>query len=172
MNRVPMRSKADLNEAGRAVFDEIMASRGRVDEAFQTLLPAPELLRRIAHLGTYIRFKSGLPAAVRECIILATARHMNSEYEWADHEPQALAAGVSEDTIRSIRNGEPPRGYNVQEQAVVQFVYEALRDRNVSDASFQRVERHFGSAGVTEIAATIGFYSMLANILTVYNVGR
>jgi 4-carboxymuconolactone decarboxylase len=174
MNRISLRSRDQLDEVGRAVFDEIMKSRGKVDEAFQVLLPTPELLRRIAHLGTYVRFGSGLSAAVRECIILATARHMNSEFEWNDHRPQALAAGVAEETIESIWRGELPATpkSSADERMVVQFVYETLRDKNVTDATFDAVAKRFGQAVTAEIAATIGFYSMLANILTVFNVGR
>jgi 4-carboxymuconolactone decarboxylase len=172
MNRIKISSKEQLDEVGRAVFDDIMKSRGKVDEAFQVLLPTPELLRRIAHLGTYVRFGSSLSAAVRECIILATARHMNSEFEWNDHRPQALKAGVAEETIESIWWSELPATGSADERIVVQFVYETLRDRNVTDAAFDAVEKRFGLAGTAEIAATIGFYSMLANILTVFNVGR
>src|ERR1035441_4732312 len=102
MSRISLRSREQLDEVGRAVLDEIMATRGKVDEAFQVLLPTPELLRRISHLGTYVRFGSSLGADVRECIILATARHMNSEFEWNDHRPQARTAGVAEETIESI----------------------------------------------------------------------
>jgi len=167
-----MRSRVGLSDEGQAVYDEIMASRGKVDEAFQVLLPTPELLRRIAHLGSYVRFGSSLSAAIRECIILATARHMGSDFEWTDHEPQARGAGVSEETIRSISAGELPLNGSSEERAVIQFVYETLRDQSVTDACFGDVQARFGVAGTAEIAATIGFYSMLANILTVFNVGR
>ena len=172
MSRVTMSSREALSEEGQAVYDEIMITRGKVDEAFQVLLPAPELLRRIAHLGSYVRFGSGLTAAVRECIILATARHMGSEFEWADHEPQARAAGVSAETIQSIRDGNLPVDGSNSERLVVQFVYQTLRDQNVTDTCFRSVQTEFGTVGTAEIAATIGFYSMLANILTVFNVGR
>ena len=137
MNRVMMSAREALSEEGQAVYDEIMASRGKVDEAFQVLLPAPELLRRIAHLGSYVRFGSGLTAAVRECIILATARHMGSEFEWADHEPQARAAGVSAETIQSIRDGNLPVQGSNPERLVVQFVQQTLRDQNSRISVFE-----------------------------------
>lgn len=172
MSRWNVRSRAELGEDGRSVYDEIMASRGKVDEAFQVLLPAPELLRRIAHLGFYVRFGSSLSAAIRECIILATARHMHSDFEWTDHEPQARAAGVPDETIQAISSGELPVAGSLEQRAVLQFVYETLRDQNVSDSCFERVQAEFGPTGTAEIAVTIGFYSMLANILTVFNVGR
>ncbi len=170
MARLPGRSREDLPEEGRRVYDEIVASRGEVDEAFQVLLPRPELLRRIAHLGSYIRFGSSLPASIRECIILAAAREMHSEFEWASHEPQARQAGVSDDTLHAIRKGELPSGDG--EGAVVQLVYETLRDHRVTDAVFGRVERAFGVEGMTEVAATLGYYALLGSILNVFDVGR
>jgi 4-carboxymuconolactone decarboxylase len=172
MSRVPVRSREELSTEGCAVYDEIMATRGKVDEAFQVLLPTAELLRRIAHLGSYIRFESSLPAAVRECIILATARHFWSEFEWTDHELQARKAGVSGDTIQSIKNGEPPTNCSAEEGAVVQFVYETLRGHRITDATFQTVQSAFGIEATTEIAATMGYYCMLSSILNAFDVGR
>jgi 4-carboxymuconolactone decarboxylase len=172
MSRNPGLSRNDLSEEGRRVYDEIVATRGEVDEAFQILLPRPELLRRIAHLGSYIRFESSLPAAIRECIVLATARELESEFEWASHEPQARRAGVSEGTIRAIRAGEEPSLAGEGERAAVRFVYESLRDHRVADATFGALRDAFGLEGATEVAATLGFYSMLANILTAFDVGR
>jgi 4-carboxymuconolactone decarboxylase len=97
---------------------------------------------------------------------------MGSEFEWADHEPQARAAGVSAETIQSIRDGNLPVDGSNPERLVVQFVHQTLRDQNVTDTCFRNVHTEFGTVGTAEIAATIGFYSMLANILTVFNVGR
>lgn len=170
MSRVSALSTSDLSEEARRVYDEIMATRGEVDRPFQMLLTSPELLRRIAHLGWYIRHESSLPAPIRECIILATAREWKCGFEWASHEPQARQCGVSEDTIQAMRDGELPSKSNEEEQAVIRFVYETLRDHEVTDATFRRVHGAFGIEGTTEIAATVGYYSMLASIINVFDV--
>ena len=49
-------NEGDLSDEGRRVYDEIMATRGEVDRPFQILLAAPELLRRVAHLGRLMRY--------------------------------------------------------------------------------------------------------------------
>lgn len=170
MSRVPALSTGDLSEEARRVYDEIMATRGEVDRPFQILLASPELLRRIAHLGWYIRHESSLPAPIRECIILATAREWKCGFEWASHEPQARKCGVSEDTIQAMRHGELPSESSEEEQAVIRFVYESLRDHEVTEATFRRVQSAFGVEGTTEIAATVGYYSMLASIINVFDV--
>ena len=154
------------------MFDEIVATRGEVDEAFQTMLARPELLRRVAHLGSFIRFESSLPAGVRECVILATGREFRCQFELTSHEPQARAAGVSEATIRSIREGRLPSAGNDGERVAVQFAYESLREHRVTDPTFQRARDLFGIEGATEIAATIGYYTLLATLINVFDVGR
>jgi 4-carboxymuconolactone decarboxylase len=171
VTRVPALSRADLSEEARRVYDEIMTSRGEVDKAFQILLTSPELLRRIAHLGSYIRYESSLPAPIRECVILATARELKCRFEWASHEPQARKCGVSETTIQAIRNGELPSECSEAEDAVIRFVYENLRDHEITDATFGRVQGAFGIEGTAELAATVGYYSMLAGIINVFDVG-
>jgi len=167
-----MRSRDDLPDEGRRVYDEIVKTRGEVDEAFQILLDSPEALRRIAHLGSYIRFESRLSGAIRESIILATARECGSEFEWTSHEPQARRAGVSEDSIRAIMSGEVSAHASAEEGAALQFVFENLRDHRISDATFEKARAIFGIERTTEIAATVGFYAMLASILNAFDVGK
>lgn len=118
-----------------------------------------------------MRFESGLPAPIRECVILATARELRCPFEWAGHEPQARKCGVSEKTIEAIRDGELPSQASEEEDAVIRFVYENLRDHEIRDATFRRVHGAFGIEGTTEIAATVGYYSMLASIINAFAVG-
>lgn len=170
MSRVTRRSREELDPRSRAVYDEIVASRGKVDDAFQPLLATPDLLQRVVHLGTYIRFESGLDARTRECVILATAQHMRSEFEWRDHEVQARSAGVAAETIEAIRNQSIPEGCSPEVAAVLRFCRETLTDKEVTDEAFRQVEAFYGARGTAEIAATIGFYCLLAVVLTVYGV--
>ena len=168
MTRIPTLSRDDLTDESRLVYDEIMATRGEVDKPFQILLPTPELLRRVAHLGRLMRYESSVPPAIRECVILATARELECEFEWTAHEPTALESGVSEQTIQSIRDGRAPSDADEGVQAVVRFVYDNLRDHTVSDETFGRVQAAFGVQGTTEIAAILGYYAMLATLINAF----
>jgi len=170
VSRVIRRNREQLDGRAQAVYDEIVASRGKVDDAFQPLLAAPDLLQRIVHLGTYVRFQSGLDARIRECVILATARHMRSDFEWKDHEVQARDAGVAPETIEAIRNQSIPEGCSPEIAAVLRFCYETLVDQDVSEETFRRVEALYGVRGTAEVTATIGFYCLLAVVLAVYGV--
>ena len=54
-----------------------------------------------------LRSELGLDARLVELTILATAREMQSQFEWAMHEPVALEMGVPAATIDMIRHGRP-----------------------------------------------------------------
>lgn len=170
MVRVPVVSRDDLSEDHRSIYDEILGSRGEVAGPFAVLLNSPELAKRVAHLGAYIRFESVLTDQVREMAILATAREWNCQYEWTYHEPEARKAGVRDEAIVSIRDRMAPDNLNDEESLVVKYACETIRDHKVSDITFRKALQHFGSQGITELTATIGYYAMLAGVLNAFEV--
>ena len=46
-------------------------------------------------LNRYLRFEAGFTPRMREIAILATAREMDSQFEWCAHEPEALEGRAS-----------------------------------------------------------------------------
>ena len=87
---------AVMSEQAQAVFDEISDSRGSVGGPIGIMLPyAPEVARRLAHLGNALRFESTLTRAQTELAVITTTRAADCAYPWASHAPAALAAGVS-----------------------------------------------------------------------------
>lgn len=165
MPRIPALDREDISEDARFIYDEITGSRGEVVGPFPVLLNSPEVAGRIAHLGTYIRFESTLSETVRELVILATAREWDCQYEWTYHEPEARKRGVPDETIRRIRDRQALEGLNSEEATVVRYVQETLREHRVSDDIFKAAVERFGVQGVTELTATLGYYSMLACVL-------
>src|SRR5256885_12408714 len=102
--RVPLISKRDdVAPEHHAAFDASPSTGGRVAGPFSVLLHSPEVAKRAAHLGAYIRFESPLAGAERELAILATARAMDCRYEWAAHVPLAKKAGVRAEALAAIR---------------------------------------------------------------------
>ena len=72
----------------------IAGTRGRALNVFRALLNSPDTANAVAGLGEYIRYNSALDPAIRETAILATARELGAEYEWAHHEPIAREVGA------------------------------------------------------------------------------
>lgn len=109
MPRLPEISRDQLNPQEQQFFDEIVGTRGGVRGPYGVLLHSPDLASSVAHTGTYLRFESDMPNALKEVVILTTAREIKSQFEFTSHVALARRAGVSEDTIRAITDGKAPR---------------------------------------------------------------
>jgi 4-carboxymuconolactone decarboxylase len=171
MARVPLINKKDeLPAEHHAAFDLITQSRGQVAGPFGVLLHSPEVAKRIAHLGTYVRFESALSGEQRELAILATARVMDCRYEWAAHVPLAKKAGVRGEAIAAIRDQRAPAGLTTAEAELVDYVTALLRTHRVKDAAYQTMRARFGTQALVELTATAGYYAMIACALNAFAV--
>jgi 4-carboxymuconolactone decarboxylase len=171
MPRLPMLTTKDqIPPEAQAAFDAIAESRGRVGGPFAVLLHAPEVAARAAHLGTYIRFESGLPAAVRELATVVAAHECACAYEWAAHQRLAREAGVPEATIAAVAGDGDLAALAADDALVVRFGRDLLTRHRVDDATFAAAQARFGARGVVELTATLGYYSMLACALNAADV--
>src|SRR5258708_16909028 len=88
MTRVAEVKERDaLPESQRPAFDDIVASRGSIRGPFGVLLHSPELARRAAALGGYLRYESSLEARVRETAVNATPALRNRDHSTAAPTP-------------------------------------------------------------------------------------
>lgn len=169
--RVPVIStKEQLPDDQHEQYDVIADSRGTVSGPFTVLLNSPEIAGRAGHLGAYIRFEGVLAGRERELAIIATAREFDCAYEWAVHAPIARREGVPEDTIEVVVDQKPADELPATDAAVVRYVRELLRENAVSEATFERAEDRYDARELTELTATVGYYSMLACVLNAFEV--
>jgi 4-carboxymuconolactone decarboxylase len=171
MARIPtITEKAALPAAHHDVWDAIARSRGRVQGPFTVLLHSPELTRRIAHVGAWVRFESPLPPADRELAVIAAARAMDCRFEWGAHEAEAVKAGVRREAIAAVRDRRAPAGLTEEEALVVAYVTQLLQRHRVDAATFAAMRERFGVDGLVELTATVGYYGMLACVLNAFDV--
>lgn len=160
-----------MSEAQRRVHDMIAAGRrGRVAGPFQVLLHAPEVCEHAARLGEHLRWGSSLPARLSELAIILTARSLRAQYEWHAHAPLAEKAGVPAAAVEAIRKGETPNFTAADEALLYRIVSELQRTQRLSDASFAAAVEALGEAGLVEIIAIIGYYTLIGNTLNVFQV--
>jgi len=172
MPRVPLLNSRELvPEGSLAMFDEIVASRGRVTPTFGVMLHSPELSRRVAHLGTFIRFESSLPVPVREMAALTAAHVCKCAYEWGAHQASSREHGISEGAIEALVQERPVDGLDAMEALVITYGRQLLRDREVDDATFEAAVARFGQQGAIDLSATLGYYSMVGCVLNATGVG-
>jgi 4-carboxymuconolactone decarboxylase len=172
MARIPLlTNKEDVSEDKQHIVEEIMGSRGgRISGPFSVLLHNPEAAGRSAHLGSALRFESTLPDDLREVAINTAARENDCGYEWAGHAKLALSLGVSQETLDVIANRQPLDSLSKDEALVVQYGRELFRDHRISDATYAAASERFGTRGLVDLTALMGYYGMLACSLNAFDV--
>ena len=151
-------------------YDAIADSRGSVRGPYGVLMHSPDLAARVAHTGSYVRYKLDLPEALRETVILATAREIRSQYEFYAHARLARQAGLAESTIQAIAHGTAPEGLSGDEEKLVRYVKELLQNHKISDATFNAVRERFGMQKTLEITALVGHYLLVGQVLAAFEV--
>lgn len=172
MSRIePITARDNLTEAQQAVFDSIAGgARGAVRGPFTVLLHNPAIAGPVEQLGAFLRYQCRVPQRQRELAILVIGAHWRTDYEWFAHAPIARAQGHSEAVIEHIAAGEIPALEDPLDRAVHDFVRELLRSRQVGDETFARVEALLGKVGALDLAALVGYYTLLAMVLNTFQV--
>ena len=170
MSRIPAVERDELAPDDRHYFDRIAESRGSVRGPYSVLLNRPKLAGLVSDLGAYVRFETDIPKVLTEVVTLATAREIRSRYEFYAHAPLARKAGVSEETIHAIAQGAAPQGLSGDEDLVVRYAQELLRDRKISDATFGAVQDRFGVQGTVDLTALIGHYLLVGHVLAAFEL--
>ena len=163
--------RGDLPVDKQHLFDEVVAGYdGRVAGPYSVLLHSPELAKRIAMTGSYIRFETSLPQDVYELAVLTATRELHCQYAWTVHQAPASNAGVREEAILAIRDRTAPEGLRDDEALVVVYIQELLRDHKVSEPIFKAAMEKFGIEKLVDLTATVGHYGTLACILNSFEV--
>lgn len=157
---------AGATEEQRRVAALIAAGpRGSVPSPFLAMLDSPPLAEAIQAVGATIRYGSTLPDPLRELAILATAVAIDCGYEWNQHAPIALAAGVSPEALEAVRKGEGARVLAEPEASVVALCGEIVANGRASPPSLAKIGGLLGRTAATEIVAIAGYYPLLANFI-------
>lgn len=151
--------------AQRAAAAEITAGRrGGVVGPFIAALRSPECMRRLQHLGAYLRYDSNIDPRLRELVILLTARKYTQDFEWVTHEPLARQAGLSPALIDAIRGGAPTAAA-ADEAVIIELCSVLFADGRVPDALYARALTVLGEAGVVDVVCAVGYYTTLALVM-------
>jgi len=102
--------------------------------------------------------------------ILTTARELDSRFEWAAHQPEALREGISRDIIEIIKHRLDASGLDQADAIVVELDREIFGARKVASETFARALRHFGRRGLVDLVALMGNYAATAALLTAFDM--
>ncbi len=171
MARIPLPGPEAMTPEQRRIYDEVMAGpRGSFIGPLRAVIHWPELAEHWQKLGALVRFRTDFPPRLSELAILVTARAWDSQFEWFAHEPIARKAGIAEEVIAAIREGRRPALADPDQQAVYDYAAETHATHTVSDETYARVHARFGTLGVVQLTALIGYYTMVAMTLNSHGI--
>ncbi|RAI60087.1 carboxymuconolactone decarboxylase family protein [Roseicella frigidaeris] len=172
MPRLATPSRDALDPAQQVVWDRIASgARGGVGGPFTALISSAELCARVEQLGVFIRYDCSVPMRLREIAILCVGQHWKAAYEWYAHAPIAAKQGVPEAVIAAIGRGAAEIPFEAEaDRVVVGFVRELLRAGQVGDEAYRAAVALLGEKGTVELTGLVGYYSLLAMQLNVFQV--
>ena len=171
--RLPLLKREDLDEAGKRAFDRastpgktIVGLRGPAGIHLYSTGTVD------AHntMNSYLRFQAGFDPKVREVAILSVAREMDSRFEWAAHEPEALQVGVPAEVIDVIKHRKSTQGLDETYAAIIELGRQVLGDHKVTSAAFARVKALFEPSKLVQLVMLMGVYSSTAILLAAFDM--
>lgn len=179
MDRLPARPRAELDQAGQALWDELVASRGDqiVDEGgglrgpFNAWVQAPRIGARLAGLGVALRYETSLERNLTELAILTVGSHFRAEFEWWAHSRMARRHGVDEDVIAALAAGEEPAFGDDRQRLVHQVASELARTGRLSEATHEAAASQLDDAQLVELVTLCGYYALVSLTLNAFDVG-
>ena len=136
---------------------------------FGPMLLSPTVGGALQELGAALRYRSRIPDPVRELAIVTTAVACRSRYELDHHLPLAQAAGVPPEVLAEVvADGagaiDPGLG------AVVALAQSLARTGTADANALAAVEESLGAETAFELVVLVGYYRMLATILSAYAI--
>jgi 4-carboxymuconolactone decarboxylase len=159
----PITSRDQVAAADQAGFDEIIASRGRINAPQSMLMHAPPLAVRATALNDALR--DLLSEADFELAVLAAAREFDIDFVWAAHAPTALRAGVSQATLDVVHARGDLRTLEPRAQLIVRLGRELVGGHRLSTETWAAALAEFGPRGIMEVIAAMGYYLMIGLVL-------
>ena len=161
--RLPLPRREELDDVGQRIYDNLADPKGGTIRCLRgpggIMLHSPELSRHARPLNRYLRHEAGLGGRVRELAILTTARELDSQFEWAAHEPEAIGEGMSREIIKIIKYRKDTNGLDETDAIVIELGREIFGARKVGSTTFARALRQFGRRALVDLVALIGNYA-------------
>jgi 4-carboxymuconolactone decarboxylase len=159
-----------LTPEQKAVFNRLVAGRGRILGPYKIWIHSPVVADGMEHIGTHLNKRGSLSVREVEIGILMIAQHWDADYVRQAHIKAGKAAGLSQETIDAILAGRDPKLSDPHERAVHRFAAALVSGVKLSDAEFGEIEKVIGRAGIAEVLVLLGYYTSVALGMKVHQV--
>jgi len=172
MSRVPSLSRDDAASAHQQpLWDRLEAER-KVPTAniFRSLANAPVLLDAFLSYANAMRDGSLLSPKLRELAILSVGHATGSEYEISHHQSHGRKAGLTDEQLAAVADGESPELFDDAERAVMALARESTTKVHVSDATWAAAAKHLDDQQMVELTLTIAWYNSGVRVMGLLDI--
>jgi 4-carboxymuconolactone decarboxylase len=166
--RLPLPKREQLDDVGKRAYDRastpgktIVGLRGPAG----IHLYSTKTVEAHNTINRYLRHEAGFDPKIREVAILTVAREMDSRFEWAAHEPEALTVGVAPDVIDVIKHCKSTAGLSELDAAIIEFGRQAVGKHRVTPEAFARLKALFAPSELVDLVLLMGNYAGTAILL-------
>jgi 4-carboxymuconolactone decarboxylase len=160
----------DLDEAGRARYQAIAASRGGMPTSFRVFMNSDGATDAIERFGAYVRFHTDLPPRTLELAIMRVATVLNDRYMWAHHAALAAEVGLTPQDLAAL--AEPPGGAwtgRPQDAVLVAFV-DGQVTGTMTDVSFDQVVDQLGPHLTMDFILLTAYYGLIHQLFATLRI--
>lgn len=168
MPRIPALSREEMDAEQQKVYDETVATTGRVGRGPSVGYAYSPRLWRVHNASSAHLLNCSLTPAQVRIVSLMTARHWNAAYPWSAQSAIALSAGVDPAVIEAINAGEQPKFTDSADEMVHNVARELLATGTLADDTFKAAESTIGYQRLADVVGVIGHFSttaMMANVV-------
>lgn len=149
---------------------------------FRTLAHAETAFRPALRVGGAVLTRLELDPVLRELAILTVAREAEAKYEWIQHVAMAKQVGVTDEQIEALADPDRCSSEGADGRAVASAPFDerqataidlaacVVRGPRVSSALWDRVRGRFSDREIVELMIAVGYYLMLARLMTVIEI--
>src|SRR5438067_13084197 len=102
MNRILELPPDKLTPEQTAIFDQLVAGRGRILGPYKVWIHSPTIADGMQHIGTYLNKRGSLSPREIEIGSLVIARHWDADYVRQAHIREGKRVGLSQETIHAM----------------------------------------------------------------------
>ena len=165
MARVRLIGKEQASPEVSELYGKMEKNGARIINLYRVLAHNSRVLKNHLQLGNTLLSRTTLSPKLREMAILRIARLSGSQYEWVQHYPVALEAGVSEEQAEALSQWQESGLFDEEECAVLRYTDEVALQVSVTDETFEMLKRFLDEQRIVELTVSIGYWGMVARIL-------
>jgi alkylhydroperoxidase family enzyme len=165
MARVQLIEKEQASPKAKELYEKIEKNGARILNLYKVLAHSPDVMRAYLQLGNALLSRTELSPRLRELVILRIAKLSGSKYEWTQHYPVALEAGVTREQTESIERWSIAPRFSDEERAVLRYAEEVAQGVEVNEETFNALRQYLNEQSIVELTVSIGYWGLVARVL-------